>query len=146
MREARMSARTAKVLWIESEPLSGGSRSQVEFPADLGPFFGASARAKVGDELEIGVDYAGVEFGAKKMDFHQNLVWRLNLPTKPQGIGDYAGAVLVFSKTAKPSRFSLWVLDPRSTVLKRLRAKSKMGGLIGYTTRVGGSKRLHGYF
>jgi hypothetical protein len=35
-----MDIHNAAVLWIESDPVSGGSQSQVEFPIELGPFFG----------------------------------------------------------------------------------------------------------
>src|SRR5437660_1146647 len=41
---ARSAAR-ARVMWIEANPVFGGSRSQVQFPADLSGFFGLPKNA-----------------------------------------------------------------------------------------------------
>jgi len=42
--------RNARFFWIESDPLSGGSSSQVEFPLEVGPFFGQSPTPQILEE------------------------------------------------------------------------------------------------
>jgi hypothetical protein len=134
----------ARVLWIDSEPLSGGSRSQVEFPLEVGPFFGGSRRPSIGDELSVSVLSAGVVFMAKKLDCHHNDVWRLNLPTPKQGLGPYSRATLCFERTDRSDVFRLTVV-PRNSALDRvLRRVTRQRGTIERTLP-GGTREL-GYF
>jgi hypothetical protein len=141
-----MSIRRARVFWIESEPLSGGSASQVEFPVEIGPFFGGSSRPSIGDELWIRLISAGVEYPSKKMDFHHNDVWRLNLPTGRQGLGPYRRTILCFEKTLNPDLFRLTVVQLNSPLERALKRTTRRGGRIGNTLRASGHPRGYGYF
>jgi hypothetical protein len=140
-----VSVQQARVLWIESDPLSGGSYSQVEFPVELGPFFGAGGSPVIGDEIDIAISYAGIQYPAKKMDFHHNGVWRLNLPTAREGVGGYQGQILCFERTDQPDVYRLWKLDPGSPTVELLRDNTPAAQL-GSTTRASGIPRVHGYF
>ncbi len=133
-----MSIATARVLWIESEPLSGGSASQVEFPLELGPFFGGSGHPSVGDELWIKLISAGVDFPAKKMDCHHNDVWRLNLPTERQGHGPYRQAVLCFEKTQTPGLLRFTLVQSGSALERALKRTTRMHGRLSSRRRSSG--------
>jgi hypothetical protein len=139
-----MNVKRARVLWIDSEPLSGGSLSQVEFPLAVGSFFGGSPKPRIGDELWVSVLSAGVRFQPKKLDCHHNDVWRLNLPTPRQGLGPYGRSTLCFERTDKPRVFRLTVV-PRGTALDRaLRRVTRRTGRIK-PTLTGGTRKC-GYF
>lgn len=136
----------ANVLWIEADPVFGGSLSQVQFPVELSGFFGLPQNATFGQTKQVAVSAAGVDFHEKKMDFHHNQMWRLNLPTRRQGYGGYAGQILVFEKTDKNNRFRLWTLEATHPLVRRLRLTSRVSGMTGSTVREDGSRRLYGYF
>jgi hypothetical protein len=135
----------ATVLWIEANPVFGGSMSQVQFPVELSGFFSLPQNPSIGDYTEIGVCAYGIDFQPKKMDFHHNQMWRLNLPTAKQGLGGYENTILVFEKTEDIHRYRLWIVDAGSITFKRLRMASRTGGKIGSTTREDGSQRWFGY-
>lgn len=80
------------------------------------------------------------------MDFHHNDVWRLNLPTTRQGLGGYAGKLLVFEKTDDESTFLLWLVEKGSSVTTKLRAHTASHGKTGFKFRDNGTKRRYGYF
>ena len=143
-KEGPMTLRTAKVLWIRADPLSGGSRSQVEFPLEVGPFFGGSDHPQVGDELSISILSAGVRFPPKKMDCHHNDVWRLNLPTPHQGHGPYRGTILCFERTDEPTVVRLTIVRP-GTPLERMirRATHRLGR---FRTTLPNGHREYGFF
>lgn len=136
----------AHVLWIDADPVFGGSGSQVQFPAELRGFFGLPKSPSIGDHVARSVQYGGVSFPAKKMDFHHNDVWRLNLPTAHQGLGDYHGKVLVFEKTESPDTYRLWAIERGSPIFRRVRMLSKSKGKVGFKRRENGKKREYGYF
>lgn len=136
----------ARVLWIAADPVFGGSRSQVQFPAELRGFFGLPDSPTIGDSVSRAVICAGVSFPAKKMDFHHNDVWRLNLPTAKQGLGGYSGKMLVFQKTASPSEFLLWLVDPGTPVARELRRSARRTGRFGSKRRDDGTRRHFGWF
>jgi hypothetical protein len=133
-------------MWIEADPVFGGSRSQVQFPAELSGFFGLSNNPQPHSEVRRGVIFAALQFPPKKMDFHHNDVWRLNLPTKKQGLGGYQGMVLVFEKTAHSEIFRLWLLDPETPPARLLRATSQKTGKLGFKLRDDGTRRQYGFF
>jgi hypothetical protein len=139
-----MTPRTARVLWIQADPLSGGSGSQVEFPLELGPFFGGSDHPNVGDELFISILTAGVRFPSKKLDCHHNDVWRLNLPTPHQGHGPYRRTLLCFERTEEPSVVRLTVLVPGTPLEQTLRRTTRRLGRIRTTLPNG--NREYGFF
>ena len=116
-------ATNARFFWIESDPLSGGSSSQVEFPLEVGPFFGQSSTPQLLDETSIAVQSAGVSFPPKKLDCHHNDVWRLNLPTERQGLGPYGDTIVCFERTEDPAVFQLTVV-PSSSARSRTRQAS----------------------
>jgi hypothetical protein len=136
----------AKVLWIEANPVFGGSKSQVQFPVQLSGFFYLSANARFGQKRQVAVSAAGVDFPAKKMDFHHNQMWRLNLPTRRQGFGGYAGQILVFERTGRTNRFRLWILGGGSSLFRKLRGQCRLYGKVGSTRREDGSTRAFGYY
>lgn len=136
----------AKAFWIESDPLSGGSRSQIEFPIEVGVFFGGSRSPRIGDSLSIKVASAGVRYLSKKMDFHHNDVWRLNLPTVRQGLGPYAKTLACFERAERPGVFRLTIVPKRSALADKLRKWTKVHGSVGFTRRTSGAKRYYGYF
>jgi hypothetical protein len=138
--------RRARVLWIEADPVFGGSLSQVQFPVELSGFFGLPQNAVFGTTKEIAVSAAGVDFPRKKMDFHHNQMWRLNLPTARQGLGGYPQRILVFEKTNRQHRFRLSTLEPGQPLMRKLRSVSRARGRIGSTRREDGSPRTFGYF
>lgn len=136
----------AKVFWIESEPLSGGSASQVEFPVEVGPFFGLSSSPLAGQAAGISLVSAGVRFPAKKLDFHHNKVWRLNLPTSKQGHGPYAKTVLCFERTPTRSLYRLTVVAEGSPLHRALRRATRAKGDTRSRARASGVHRTFGYF
>jgi len=121
----------ARVMWIEADPVFGGSWSQVQFPAELSGFFGLSNKPQPHTKVRRGVIFAALEFPQKRMDFHHNDVWRLKLPTAKQGPGGYRGMILVFEKTARPEVFRLWLLDPGTPSARLLRANCQRRGKLG---------------
>lgn len=141
-----MSPSRARVLWIECDPLSGGSQSQVEFPLEAGPFFGGRAKPRIGDKISITVVAAGVRFRPKEMDCHHNDVWRLNLPTERQGLGGYAGKIICLERTSERGVFRAWLVPKNTSFARRLRSWTRRHGQLTYTRRSGGQKRYMGYF
>jgi hypothetical protein len=136
----------ATVLWIEADPVFGGSRSQVQFAAELAPFFNLPGGPRIGDFVERSVCYSGVEYAPKKMDFHHNDVWRLNLPTAAQGLGRYEGMILVFRRASRPDVFDLWIIEPDAPEHDMLRSSCRREGFIGQRQRDDGSHRAFGYY
>jgi hypothetical protein len=141
-----MTADTASVLWIESEPLSGGSRTQVEFPGEVGTFFGGSNSPAVGEELQIAVTCAGIAFPPKKFDFHHNEVWRLNLPSAREGLGQYRNSILCFERTSTNGRYRLTKVDPDSPLFEILRERAISDGQLIVRQRSDGTDRECGFF
>jgi hypothetical protein len=138
--------RRARVLWIMSDPLSGGSRNQVEFPVAAGPFFGLNARIRTPVKVtRLTVEVLGIRFTRRKMDFHHNQVWRLNLPTIRQGLGSYQGKILFFERI-RPGLFRLWKLPANDPWFRIIRQRTRLRGYIGRTRRLGGGLRFWGYF
>ncbi len=138
--------KSAKVLWIEADPVFGGSLSQVQFPAELSNFFSLPVSApKKAFEMRA-VLIAGVQFPAKKMDFHHNDVWRLNLPTPNQGLGGYEHRILVFEKTPDKKVYRLSVIDKGSPLDRKLRQLAKAEGQVGHRVRDDDTKREFGFF
>lgn len=136
----------AQVLWIEADPVFGGSQSQVQFPKELSPFFNLPRNPMIGDDVARAVTHAGVSYTAKKMDFHHNDVWRLNLPTRAQGLGGYAGKLLVFERTRRRDTYRLSMVDPTGPAAKSLRATTRRRGHMGWKRRDDGTRRTFGYF
>lgn len=136
----------ASSLWIEADPVFGGSLSQIQFPVELSGFFALDSDPDIGDSTQIAVTVGGVDFPHKKMDFHHNQMWRLNLPTPRQGLGGYRGKILLFEKTAKKSRFRLWLVEPGSPFTRKLRSTSRSRGTLGSTLREDRSSRRFRYF
>jgi hypothetical protein len=85
-------------------------------------------------------------YDAKKMDFHHNSVWRLNLPTSAQGLGAYPGKVLVLERTSQRHLYRLWTLDARTPAVRLLRRRSRAAGRTGFKLRDNGTRREFGYF
>lgn len=138
--------KNSTILWIEADPVFGGSRSQVQFPEELAPFFRLPTQRQIGASVQRAVTIAGIPFPAKKMDFHHNDVWRLNLPTPRQGLGGYAGRILVFQRTREVERFNLWTVEPGTPLARQLVAAARRDGAIGSRIRDDGSERTYGYF
>jgi len=136
----------ARVMWIEADPVFGGSRSQVQFPAELSGFFGLSNKPQLHTAVHRGVIFAALHFPPKKMDFHHNDVWRLNLPTARQGLGGYPGMLLVFEKTERAEVFRLWLLEPGTPSARLLRANCHRRGRLGFKLRDDGTRRQYGFF
>lgn len=136
----------ARVLWIEANPVFGGSRSQVQFPAELHRFFHLPATPQIGDTTFVAVMAGGVRFPAKKMDFHHNGMWRLNLPTSRQGLGGYRGNLLVFERTDTPNLFRLWIVAPGGPLVRKLQREARASRGLGSTTREDGRPRRYGLF
>jgi hypothetical protein len=141
-----MDVTKATVLWIEADPVFGGSMSQVQFPVQLSGFFYLPPNARFGAERQVGVSAAGVDFPEKKMDFHHNQMWRLNLPTSRQGFGGYQHTILVFERTRRKNRFRLWTLESSHPLFRKLRAKCRADGKVASTRREDGSLRAFGYY
>ena len=137
---------SAKVLWIEADPVFGGSRSQVQFPAEISSFFALPSNAPKKAYEMRSVLIAGVQFPEKKMDFHHNDVWRLNLPTPNQGLGGYENRILVFEKTSDKKVYRLSVVDRDSPLERKLRQLAKAEGQVGHRLRDDGTKREFGFF
>jgi hypothetical protein len=136
----------ASVLWIDADPVFGGSRSQIQFPIELGPFFRLPTNA-VKHTFEMrSVLIAGILFPHKKMDLHHNDVWRINLPTPNQGLGDYAGKILVFEKTPDKSVYRLTAVNKGGALARKLRTKARTEGQLGHRLREDGSPREYGLF
>jgi len=138
--------RNARVLWIDADPVFGGSRSQVQFPVELSGFFRLPQQATFGTTKQIAVSAAGWDFSVKKMDFHHNQMWRLNLPTSRQGYGGYMHRILVFERTDHENRYRLWTFERAHPLIRRLRLASRAKGRIGSTVREDGRRRLFGFF
>jgi hypothetical protein len=136
----------ARVMWIEADPVFGGSRSQVQFPAELSGFFGLSNKPQLHTEVSRGVIFAALQYPSKKMDFHHNDVWRLNLPTARQGLGGYPGTILVFEKTERPEVFRLWLLGRGTPAARLLRTNCHRRGRLGSKLRDNGTRRQYGFF
>lgn len=136
----------ARVMWIEADPVFGGSRSQVQFPAELSGFFGLPKHPRLHTEVRRGVIFATLLYPLKKMDFHHNDVWRLNLPTAKQGLGGYRGRILVFEKTTRSEIFRLWLLEVGSPSTRLLRAQCQRKGKLGFKVRDDGTRRQYGFF
>jgi hypothetical protein len=136
----------ARVLWIEANPVSGGSHSQVQFPSELHRFFRLPSNARIGDTRHIGVLAGGVRFPAKKMDFHHNGMWRLNLPTSRQGLGGYRGNLVVFERTDAANLYRLWIVAPAGPLAKKLYREARANRGLGSTTREDGRPRRYGVF
>jgi hypothetical protein len=136
----------ARVMWIEADPVFGGSRSQVQFPAELSGFFGLPRNPPLHTAVRRGVIFAALDFPPKKMDFHHNDVWRLNLPTAKQGLGGYRGMLLVFEKTARSEVFRLWLLERGTPSAKLLRASCQTRGRLGFKFRDDRTRRQYGFF
>jgi hypothetical protein len=136
----------AHILWIDADPVFGGSRSQVQFPVELRGFFSLPSNPTIGEYVSRSVHCAGLSFPGKKMDFHHNDVWRLNLPTTRQGLGGYAGKLLVFEKTSDEKTYLLWAVKKKSSVARKLRSRTASFGKAGFKFRDNGTKRRYGYF
>ena len=136
----------ARVMWIEANPVFGGSRSQVQFPAELSGFFGLPRNPALHTAVCRSVVFAGLDYRKKKMDFHHNDVWRLNLPTSKQGLGGYQGTILVFEKTNRRDLLRLWLVNPETPAARLLRATSRRRGRIGFKRRDDGTRRSYGFF
>ncbi len=132
----------ATVLWIDAGFLSGGSRSQIEFPEEIGRFFKTN---QTHEEVNISIIYAGITFPEKRMEFHGNSVWRLNLPTEDQGLGEYDDKVLVFEKTEKNNNYRLWLVEFESPAHNKLKSKT-LEKNRGARPRRNGRVREYGYF
>jgi hypothetical protein len=133
-------------MWIEANPVFGGSRSQVQFPADLSGYFRLPTNAPLHTHVKRGIICAALEYKPKKMDFHHNDVWRLNLPTRRQGLGGYRNTILVFERTDRKQAYRLWLIDRRSTSARLLRSTCQKKGRIGFRYRDDGTKRQYGFF
>lgn len=136
--------RRATVLWIEADPVFGGSQSQVQFPVELSSFFRLPKAPAVGAQTRIAVEIAGVRYPAKKMDFHHNGMWRLNLPTKRQGLGGYRGQLLAFQRTTASNCFLLWLVPSSSPLARRLRTAARTARGLAFTPREDGGRRYFG--
>jgi hypothetical protein len=139
-------AAKARVLWIDADPVFGGSRSQVQFPVELSSFFSLPIDPAIGTYVTKAVICAGILFDSKKMDFHHNDVWRLNLPTARQGLGGYRGNVLVFERTDRPDVYRLWAIERATPIFRRLRKTSRTHGRLNFKRRDDGGRREYGFF
>ena len=133
-------------MWIEANPVFGGSRSQVQFPAELSKFFRLPRNPALHTAVRRGVVFGGLRYDKKKMDFHHNDVWRLNLPTARQGLGGYRDTILVFERTDRADLLRLWLVNPGTPAARQLRATSRQRGHLGFKRRDNGSRRSYGFF
>lgn len=143
--KTKTNLKNARVLWIEAGYLSGGSRSQIEFPVDFGDFFSIN---NTHEDVAVQLIYMDKTFPAKRMEFHNNSVWRLNLPTKRDGLGSrgfYDGMIFVFEKTSQNNVFLLWLTKPDTTIHAQLRAETHESN-HGYLKRRTGELREYGYW
>lgn len=127
----------ADVLWIEAGAMSGGSRNQVEFSAELATYFGdrekgsrkllIRARGKTWDDRPL--SYKKTTFGVD--------IWRLSLPTRAQGAHcDYPGNVICLKRSGKngTQAFELDVAAPGTRRHRRWYLASNRGGYVGVTS------------
>jgi hypothetical protein len=136
----------AHVLWIDADPVFGGSKSQVQFPVELSKFFSLPSNPDIGQHVSRSIHSAGLTFDGKKMDFHHNDVWRLNLPTTRQGLGGYEGQLLIFERSNDEKVYSFWVVEKGTTLARKLRGHTLSFGKIGFKLRDNGEKRPFGFF
>ena len=70
----------ARVMWIEADPVFGGSRSQVQFPAELSGFFGLPRNPPLHTAVRRGVIFAALDFPADtQLDHFRNARHYTNL-------------------------------------------------------------------
>lgn len=138
--------KAANVLWIDADPVFGGSKSQIQFPDELSPFFALPSNPSEGEYVSRAIHSAGLTFPGKKMDFHHNDVWRLNLPTGKQGLGGYQGHLLVFEKTNDEKVYLFWAIEKESSIARKIKANTASLGKSGFKLRDNGTKRRFGFF
>lgn len=132
---AREGAQFGAVFWIEAGAMSGGARNQIEFAADLAPFFGPLERQRRDLRIRLGghmwpdrpFSYKVTTFGVE--------IWRLSLPTEANGGFDYVGRVIRFrrSQDAAGLIFDLKVTDTGSAEFRRWKRESEVRGHVGMT-------------
>ena len=133
----------AKILWIESGAMSGGSRNQVEFNHELAGFFGQiseqSRKLRIAAHGEMWDDRPltpkTTTFGVE--------IWRLSLPTKASGGFDYPGRVICFKRRRdkEGAFFELDVAELGSPKYARWRSRAHGSGYVGLS----GGNRAFGF-
>lgn len=117
----------ARILWIESGAMSGGSRNQIEFDEALAGFFtNELPPLNASVALQLGVNVGWLECGLahKRTSFGVD-IYRLSMPTVARGGHDYPGTVIAFERNGPyPSKyFQLQISesdDPRASEWSRL--------------------------
>jgi hypothetical protein len=133
--------------WVEAGSMSsGGSHNQLELPRGANEFFGFNFH-NYGNKHEIigrpVLTISGKSWRDRKLTWHgNNMMERINLPTRAQGGFDYRGAVVLFTRAQQ--EFELLVvsdIDPLATAWR-----DESSG-IGRVYQLGGnSNRLCGLF
>jgi HKD family nuclease len=106
----------ANMLWIEAGSMSGGSRNQVEFSADLAAFFGPVVEQRRLLTIVVGSNsWSDRPLTPKRTTFDVG-IWRLSLPTAARSGFEYPGRTICFSKeeTASGTEYRLDVADDES--------------------------------
>lgn len=122
-------------LWIESGAMSGGARNQIEFAADLVPFFGPVERASHKLRLRAQGQVWDDRPLSHKMTTLGVEIWRLSLPTELMGGPDYVDRVVRLQRAEDDVGlvFDLEVADSGSRAARRWTRASETQGHIGVT-------------
>lgn len=135
-------------LWIETGDMSGGSRNQIEFDADLAQFFvGDAGLPPTGGTISLSLSINGgpwtnCEIAAKRTTFDVD-IYRLGLVTAARGGDEYPGRVIRFEKRAG-RYFAVTVADLGSDEHDEWSASSEANETLSRTGGTGG--REFGYF
>jgi hypothetical protein len=135
----------ATILWVEAGDMSGGSRNQVEFNADLAAFFGpVSADQRLLTITSAKNRWSDRPLSPKQTTFGGN-IWRLSLPTVAMGGFVYPGRTIWFKKEETPNgtQYRLDVADIESAKAKAWREDTHRTGVVGRTG--GGGGRSYGF-
>lgn len=124
-----------ETFWIEAGAMSGGSRNQIEFDADLAawltpelPPLGGSTTLRV----DVGRDWIDCILAHKQTSLGVD-IYRLNLPTEAKGGFDYPGTVVVFERQGGEGSpyFRVSCLSLDSTEYADIRSTSSESGVTG---------------
>lgn len=132
----------ASSLWIEAGFLSGGSHNQLELPQGAEAFFGLEPASRNRTTFSLQTE-------AKSWDswlqFWQNGVWRLRLPTIAESAKSFQGSVIRLDRTSQPGVFRLKSAESNSSAAHRWRERSDRQG-TRRTTQQGSTGRAYGWF
>ncbi len=132
----------ASSLWIEAGFLSGGSQNQLELPQGAEAFFGleSSPRNRTTFTLQIEATSWG-----SWLQFWQNGVWRLRLPTITESAKSFQGSVIRLDRTSESGVFRLKSAGVHTSAARRWRERSDRQG-TRRTTQQGSTGRAYGWF